>query len=74
LESQNRDNNFLLRETARKINDATSSLEARLMEEIERLKIKNDDNINQKMDKIIGENAMILEKLNKVITGDDDNQ
>ena len=72
LESQTRDSAFLLRETARKINEATELMEKKLYDEIERLQLKNEGAIAGKMDKIIAENDAIIFKLKKVINNDDD--
>ncbi len=61
----------MLKETARKINDTTSHMERRIIEELEKIKGKNEDNINNRMDKVIAENEQIIKLLHKVIEGDD---
>lgn len=70
LEGQSRDSAFLLRETARKIGEATTNMERRVLEEVDRLRIKNDDNVNRRMDKIIQDNENIILMLNTVLDPD----
>lgn len=71
-ENQSQDPNFLIKETAKKIITSTEELEKRLLKEISELRSKNEKSINSRMDKIIDDNKLIIELLNKAVTGDND--
>lgn len=47
-------------------------MEKKVLDEIEKLRNRNEDTINRRMNKIIDENAHIIKMLNKVINPDED--
>ena len=71
LDNQAKDSTFLLKETSRKITDATNLMERRILEEIERLRVRNEDTLGKRMDKIIQENELIIQQLNKALNPED---
>jgi hypothetical protein len=74
LESQAKDSQWLLKETARKINESTEKMEKKLLEQIEMNRKKSENSINFRIDKIIQENAEIIKRLKHIINNDEEDK
>lgn len=69
LDDQTRDQAFLLRETLRKINESTATMERRVIEEVDKIRVRNEEMVKKRMQPLIQDNEQIKALLLRVING-----
>lgn len=69
IDDQTRDQAFLLRDTLRKINESTATMEKRVIEEVDKIRVRNEEMVKRRIEPLIQDNKEIIDLLERLSNG-----